>query len=74
MLKKKKAEVFVLIKPDQIVTKRSAETRMGRGKGSPVKKIVLIAKGQLLYEIRGPNYLQMVGLFNKTKKKSFHFL
>jgi large subunit ribosomal protein L16 len=67
--KKRKATVFVLIKPDQIVTKRSAETRMGRGKGSPIKKIVLIAKGQLLYEVRGPNYLQMVSLFHKTQKK-----
>ena len=63
------SKVWVLVKVDRIVTKRSSETRMGKGKGSPSFQIVLIEKGQLLYEIKGPTFSKMAFIFNKTKQK-----
>jgi len=65
----KKAKVWVLIKADKIITKRSAETRMGKGKGAPSSQLALIEKGQLLYEIQGPTLLKMKTIFLKTYKK-----
>lgn len=63
------SSVWVLLKPDRIVTKRAQETRMGRGKGSPFKQIVLIHKGQLLFEMKGPSLLKMRLIFEKVHKK-----
>jgi len=63
------AKVWVLVVVDKIVTKRSAETRMGKGKGAPNSQIALIEKGQLLYEIQGPVFSKMVDIFEKTRKK-----
>jgi len=65
----KKAKVWVLIKADKIITKRSAETRMGKGKGAPTSQLALIEKGQLLYEIQGPTLFKMKTIFLKTYKK-----
>lgn len=63
------AKVFVRVKPTIILTKRSQETRMGRGKGAPYRNVAMICAGQILYEITGvPSYkLQVV--FDKMKHK-----
>lgn len=63
------ARVWALLKPDRILTKRSAETRMGRGKGTPVSQVALVHKGQLLFEIQGPPVAVMRRVFEKSKKK-----
>jgi len=68
-LKVIKGKVWVLLKPDRIVTKRALETRMGRGKGAPNRQIALIAKGQLLYEIFGPRAYVMSKVFKKAREK-----
>jgi large subunit ribosomal protein L16 len=65
----KNAKVWVLIKVDRIITKRSPETRMGKGKGAPSFQIVLIEKGQLLYEIFGPTFFKINRVFLKAFKK-----
>lgn len=67
--KKFNGKVFVLIKPDRIVTKRALETRMGRGKGAPINQIALINKGQLLYEVGGPPLEKMKLIFQKMRQK-----
>jgi len=48
-----KANLYVLIFPDFVLTNKPREVRMGRGKGSPGKKIVLLRKNTLLFTI-GP--------------------
>src|SRR5271154_6872888 len=48
------SKVWVLIKPNRIVTKRANETRMGKGKGAPFKQVALVSKGQVIFEFTGP--------------------
>jgi len=70
----KGSRVWVCLKPDRLVTKRSAETRMGRGKGSVHSQIALISKGQILFEIIGPTAVLMNSIYEKAKKKNLLFL
>ncbi len=39
--------------PDKPVTKKPAETRMGKGKGEPEFWVAVVRKGQILYELAG---------------------
>jgi len=64
-----KSKIWVLIKATQIFTKRSAQTRMGRGKGAGYTQYALIAKGQMLYEIEGPTKRFMYKIFKGAQKK-----
>jgi ribosomal protein L16 len=63
------SRIFVLVKPDRIVTKRSQETRMGKGKGSPKTQVALVTKGQILYEIICKLYKPVIEAFNKSNTK-----
>ena len=44
---------WVRIFPDKPVTKKPAETRMGKGKGMPEKWVAVIKKGRILFELEG---------------------
>lgn len=50
---KRGGKVFIRIFPDKPVTAKPAETRQGKGKGSPVGWCAPIKPGRILYEIRG---------------------
>lgn len=50
---KRGAKVWIRIFPDKPVTKKPAETRMGKGKGSPEYWVAVIKPGRILYEISG---------------------
>ena len=39
--------------PDKPVTKKPAETRMGKGKGAPEAWVVVIKPGRVLFEMEG---------------------
>ena len=39
--------------PDKSVTKKAAETRMGKGKGMPEKWVAVIKRGRVLFELEG---------------------
>jgi len=65
----KTSKVWVSMNPNIIITKRAAETRMGRGKGAPFKQIFLVTKGQILFEISGPSIYKMKDVFKKASKK-----
>jgi large subunit ribosomal protein L16 len=39
--------------PDKPITKKPAETRMGKGKGAPDHFVAVIKPGRILYEIQG---------------------
>ncbi len=47
------AKVIIRIFPDKPVTQKPAETRMGKGKGSPSSWIARVRPGKILYEISG---------------------
>ena len=45
--------LYLRVFPDKSVTKKPAETRMGRGKGMPEDWVVVIRRGRILFEIEG---------------------
>jgi large subunit ribosomal protein L16 len=50
---KRGGKLWVRIFPDKPLTKKPAETRMGKGKGSPEEWVVPIKRGRMLYEMKG---------------------
>ena len=50
---KKGGKMWVRIFPDKPVTKKPAETRMGKGKGSPDHWIAVVKPGRIMYEMEG---------------------
>ena len=49
----KSGRVFIRIFPDKPITKKPAETRMGRGKGNPEFWVAVVKRGRILFEIQG---------------------
>lgn len=45
--------VYVRVFPDKPVTKKAAETRMGKGKGMPEYWVVVVKRGRILVEMEG---------------------
>ena len=50
---KRGGRVWIRIFPDKPITKKPAETRMGKGKGAPEEWVAVITPGRMLYEIEG---------------------
>lgn len=50
---KRGGKVWIRIFPDKPITKKPAETRMGKGKGSPEYWVAVIKPGRILYEMSG---------------------
>lgn len=48
---KRGGRIWIRVFPDKPVTKIPAETRMGKGKGSPEFWVAVIKKGKVLFEI-----------------------
>ena len=48
---KRGGKVWIRVFPDKPVTKKPAETRMGKGKGSPEFWVAPVKPGKILYEI-----------------------
>jgi large subunit ribosomal protein L16 len=50
---KRGGKVWIRIFPDKPLTSKPAETRMGKGKGSPEKWVAVVRPGRVLYEMDG---------------------
>jgi len=50
---KRGGKMWIRIFPDKPLTKKPAETRMGKGKGSPESWVAVIKPGRILYELSG---------------------
>ncbi|MGB9668179.1 MAG: 50S ribosomal protein L16 [Thermosulfidibacteraceae bacterium] len=50
---KRTGKVWIRIFPDKPYTKKPAETRMGKGKGSPEYWVAVVKPGKILFEIGG---------------------
>ena len=46
-------QVWIKIFPDKPVTEQPAETRMGKGKGSPEYWVAVVKPGRVMFEIAG---------------------
>ena len=49
---KKGGELILRVFPDKPITKKPAETRMGKGKGAPEYWVDVIKRGRILFEIK----------------------
>lgn len=49
----RKGNVWIRIFPDKSVTKKPAETRMGKGKGAPEAWVAVVRPGLILFEVAG---------------------
>ncbi len=46
-------KIWIRIFPDKPISKKPAETRMGKGKGAPEAWVCVIRPGRILYELEG---------------------
>lgn len=50
---KRGGKIWIRIFPDKPITKKPAETRMGKGKGAPEYWVAVVKPGRVLYEMGG---------------------
>jgi len=50
---KRGGKVWIRIFPDKPITKKPAETRMGKGKGNPEHWVAVVKPGRMLFETEG---------------------
>ena len=50
---KRAGKVWIRVFPDKPITKKPAETRMGKGKGSPEYWVAVVKPGRILFEVSG---------------------
>ncbi|NLW19043.1 MAG: 50S ribosomal protein L16 [Candidatus Cloacimonetes bacterium] len=50
---KRTGKVWIRIFPDKPITKKPAETRMGKGKGAPEYWVAVVRPGRVLFELEG---------------------
>ncbi len=50
---KRHGKLWIRIFPDKSVTKKPAETRMGKGKGAPADWVAVVRPGRMIFELDG---------------------
>jgi large subunit ribosomal protein L16 len=50
---KRGGKIWIRVFPDKPITKKPAETRMGKGKGAPEQWVVVVRPGKVLFEMEG---------------------
>jgi large subunit ribosomal protein L16 len=50
---KRGGRVWIRVFPDKPITKKPAETRMGKGKGAPEQWVIVVKPGRILFEMEG---------------------
>ena len=50
---KREGQIWIRVFPDKPVTKKPAEVRMGKGKGSPEYFVAVVRPGRILFEAEG---------------------
>jgi large subunit ribosomal protein L16 len=61
---KRGGKLYVRIFPDKPISKKPAETRMGKGKGTPEEWVAVVRPGRVLYELEG--------VTSELAKQAFH--
>ena len=50
---KRQGKIWIRVFPDKPITKKPAETRMGKGKGTPEYWVAVVKPGRILFEVEG---------------------
>ncbi|MBN1827424.1 MAG: 50S ribosomal protein L16 [Candidatus Eisenbacteria bacterium] len=52
---KRGGKIWIRVFPDKPITQKPAETRMGKGKGSPEGWVAVVKPGKIMFELEGVN-------------------
>ena len=66
---KREGQLWIKIFPDKPITKKPAETRMGKGKGSPEYWVSVVKPGRILFEIDGLDFEEAKETFRACSHK-----
>ena len=66
---RKLGRMWIRIFPHKAITKKPAETRMGKGKGTPEYWVAVIKPGAILFEVDGMNYEEAQETFKACSHK-----
>lgn len=66
---KRDGKVWIRIFPDKPYTKQAAETRMGKGKGSPEGWVAVVKPGRIMFEVDGVSRERAVEAFRLASHK-----
>jgi large subunit ribosomal protein L16 len=50
---KRGGKIWIRVFPDKPITKKPAETRMGKGKGAPEAWVAVVKPGRIMFEMEG---------------------
>ncbi|HPD18729.1 MAG TPA: 50S ribosomal protein L16, partial [Candidatus Goldiibacteriota bacterium] len=66
---KKGGKMWIRIFPDKPVTKKPAETRMGKGKGMPESWVAVVKPGRIMFELEGVTKDVAISAFRTAEAK-----
>lgn len=66
---KKITKVWIFIRPNHVLTKKSKNARMGKGKGSMVRWCTLLHKGFVFIEFKNISIVRLYKYCKKLEKK-----
>jgi large subunit ribosomal protein L16 len=66
---KRGGKIWVRVFPDKPVTKKPAETRMGKGKGAPEFWVAVVRPGKVLFEMEGVTETEARQAMNRAAAK-----
>lgn len=66
---KRKGKVWIRVFPDKPISKKPAETRMGKGKGAPEYWVAVVKPGRVLFEVAGVTETQARDAFRRAAHK-----
>jgi large subunit ribosomal protein L16 len=66
---KRGGKIWIRLFPDKPVTRKPAETRMGKGKGAPEEWVCVVKPGLVLYEIEGVDEATARAAFRLASQK-----
>ncbi len=66
---KKEGKVWIRIFPDKPVSKKPAETRMGKGKGMPEFWVAVVKPGRVLFELEGLSHADAKNAIRRASHK-----
>ncbi|MEO0076861.1 MAG: 50S ribosomal protein L16 [candidate division WOR-3 bacterium] len=66
---KKSGKLWLRIFPDKPVTKKPAETRMGKGKGNPEFWVAVVKPGRVVFELEGLPHNEAVEALRRAASK-----
>lgn len=65
----REGRVYIRVFPDKPISAKPLETRMGKGKGEPVKWVAVIKPGTILFEVSGADEETAKGALRRVANK-----